>query len=341
LYTLSAGQALTRIYSDRLGSTRTTETIEQYGGGWTTRNYYPFGEEITSTGNDQYKFASTYRDSATGLDYALNRYYASGTARFLTPDPLGHGSAKPTSSISWNLYIYSRNDPANTADPSGLDNEVVNTVFAQGTVDMCFESGGATYYGLRVTTGATTDADGNTVFTRSVVNLDTTQQWGVGAAIPQPGPGDTVSQYTQYGSEIRVTAEVGRGYTQNYAPGRQFLFRGTGWTQLGAAAAKAYAPASLSTTNPYSFSYSAGTWTTTNGGTGQFAYGVGALFQNGQVTIDEGYFETNGNTATLLGISTTFDNAGMLTMSRRQVATGAGGNTSVEETQYFRCGTRP
>jgi len=93
LYTLSAGQAVTRIYSDRLGSTRATETIEQYGGGWTTRNYYPFGEEITSTSNNTYKFASTYRDSATGLDYAINRYYASGTGRFLTPaypyDPSG------------------------------------------------------------------------------------------------------------------------------------------------------------------------------------------------------------------------------------------------------------
>ena len=93
LYTLSAGQAVTRIYSDRLGSTRATETIEQFGGGWTTRNYYPFGEEIGSTANNEYKFASTYRDSTTGLDYAINRYYASGMGRFLTPaypyDPSG------------------------------------------------------------------------------------------------------------------------------------------------------------------------------------------------------------------------------------------------------------
>ena len=95
LYTLSAGQAVTRVFSDRLGSTRVTETIQPFGGGWTTRNYYPFGEEITSTSNDDYKFASTYRDSATGLDYAVNRYYASGMGRFDTADPLSGGKAQP------------------------------------------------------------------------------------------------------------------------------------------------------------------------------------------------------------------------------------------------------
>jgi RHS repeat-associated protein len=107
------------FYTDRLGSTRATETIEQYGGGWTTRNYYPFGEEIGSTANDQFKFASTYRDSATGLDYAVNRYYASGTARFLTPDPY-QASGGPAVPQNWNRYAYVHNDPINYLDPVGL-----------------------------------------------------------------------------------------------------------------------------------------------------------------------------------------------------------------------------
>jgi RHS repeat-associated protein len=129
LYTLSGDTAVTRIYSDRLGSTRATETIQQYGGGWTTRNYYPFGEEITSTASDQYKFASTYRDSATGLDYAINRYYASGTARFLTPDPY-QASGGPADPQSWNRYAYALNDPVNYKDPGGrlaLTAEYCNT----------------------------------------------------------------------------------------------------------------------------------------------------------------------------------------------------------------------
>jgi RHS repeat-associated protein len=55
--------------------------------GGTSSRYYPFGEEITSTANDRYKFAETFRDADSGLDYALNRYYASGIGRFLSPDP--------------------------------------------------------------------------------------------------------------------------------------------------------------------------------------------------------------------------------------------------------------
>jgi RHS repeat-associated protein len=124
LYTLSAGQAVTRIYSDRLGSTRATDTIEPFGGGWTTRNYYPFGEEVTAPqGGDQYKFASTYRDSATGLDYAVNRYYASGMGRFLTVDP--KGSARGRSPGTWNRYTYGGNDPISRADPLGLDSYLI------------------------------------------------------------------------------------------------------------------------------------------------------------------------------------------------------------------------
>ena len=125
LFTMSEGQMdprltrLTRVYNDRLGSTRAT-WVATYGGGSTTRNYYPFGEEIGSTSNDQYKFASTYRDSATGLDYAINRYYASGTGRFLTGDPES-SSMHLSAPISLNRYSYAFGDPVNYRDPGALD----------------------------------------------------------------------------------------------------------------------------------------------------------------------------------------------------------------------------
>jgi RHS repeat-associated protein len=106
-----------RVYTDRLGTVRAVNS--------TPRNYYPFGEEIgTPTANNTYKFASTYRDSATGLDYALNRYYASGTARFLTPDPAKR-SARLRKSGSWNRYTYGSNDPISRADPLGLDSYLI------------------------------------------------------------------------------------------------------------------------------------------------------------------------------------------------------------------------
>ena len=67
--------------------------------GW--RHYYPFGEEITSTTGDTYKFAQLYRDADTGLDYAMARYHSSTIARFLTPDPYG-GSMQPANPQSFN-----------------------------------------------------------------------------------------------------------------------------------------------------------------------------------------------------------------------------------------------
>ena len=84
--------------------------------------YFPYGEDRTSPPsppNDQVKFASYTRDSATGLDYADQRYYAASTGRFLTPDPSRRGTylARP---ISWNIYIYTASDPINANDPMGL-----------------------------------------------------------------------------------------------------------------------------------------------------------------------------------------------------------------------------
>ncbi len=47
--------------------------------------YWPYGQEKPgATTNSRDKFATYWRD-ATGLDYAMNRYYSGG--RFLTPDP--------------------------------------------------------------------------------------------------------------------------------------------------------------------------------------------------------------------------------------------------------------
>ncbi|MBV9267742.1 MAG: hypothetical protein JO061_16355 [Acidobacteriaceae bacterium] len=73
--------------------------------------------------NDQEKFATYTRDSATGLDYAYQRYYSSGIVRFMTQDPY---QATPTSKINpgdpatWNRYICSGGDPINHFDLLGI-----------------------------------------------------------------------------------------------------------------------------------------------------------------------------------------------------------------------------
>ena len=64
--------ALTPVAADRLGS---------------IGKFYPYGQEKPSaTANDTEKFTGYFRDSATGLDYADQRYHQAGVGRFMTPD---------------------------------------------------------------------------------------------------------------------------------------------------------------------------------------------------------------------------------------------------------------
>ena len=67
------------VIQDRLGSRRR--------GLWGI-SYYPYGEEEGSgEEDDREKFATYWRDSFTGFDYARQRYYVPRSGRFLTPDP--------------------------------------------------------------------------------------------------------------------------------------------------------------------------------------------------------------------------------------------------------------
>ena len=96
-YLVAAGQ-------DRLGS---------------VGKYYPYGEDRSGQqGTDTVRFATYTRDSATGNDYADQRYYSSALGRFMTLDPgwIGTTATRPA---SWNRYSYVEGDPANYNDPRG------------------------------------------------------------------------------------------------------------------------------------------------------------------------------------------------------------------------------
>jgi RHS repeat-associated protein len=81
---------------------------------------YPYGVEYSPpTANDREKYATYTRDSATGFDYAVNRYYSSQWGRFLSPDPSG-ASIAAGNPQSWNRYVYVTGDPVNHADLTGL-----------------------------------------------------------------------------------------------------------------------------------------------------------------------------------------------------------------------------
>jgi RHS repeat-associated protein len=107
----------------------TLSTSDQYFGGrrlavidplGSAGTYYPWGEDKGSTNpQDTWSFATYWRDSATGLDYADNRYYSNAYGRFMTPDPYRR-SAHPRNPQSWNRYAYALGDPVNRNDPKGL-----------------------------------------------------------------------------------------------------------------------------------------------------------------------------------------------------------------------------
>ena len=103
------------VTADRLGSVRKRE-------GGSGSKYYPWGEEQTATGGEMDKFATYYRDGATGLDYAQNRYYSSNFGRFLSADPYV-ASAGPANPQSWNRFAYVENDPVNWLDSTGLNKQ--------------------------------------------------------------------------------------------------------------------------------------------------------------------------------------------------------------------------
>ena|SRR5271165_586574 len=92
-------------------------------GGYQSASIY--GEDRSGQpGNDTVRFATYTRDSATGNDYADQRYYSSALGRFMTPDPYkawAKGATNPSNPQSWSRYPYTRGDPVNRVDPSGQD----------------------------------------------------------------------------------------------------------------------------------------------------------------------------------------------------------------------------
>ena len=136
---------------DHLGSPRVVTNAS--AGVVSRHDYMPFGEEVgsgvggrtTSMGFSvsdgvRQKFTSKERDTETGLDYFLARYYSSIQGRFTSPDEFTGGpgelyyfaddaSDNPTfyadllNPQSLNKYQYSYNNPQRYVDPDGHDPE--------------------------------------------------------------------------------------------------------------------------------------------------------------------------------------------------------------------------
>ncbi len=104
------------LVSDRLGAVRAWSSSPKAA----STRYLPFGEEVQNSGDSPRSFGGYERDTASGLDYAGQRYYASTQGRFISPDPFAK-SAHPSRPDSWNRYSFVNNDPINRVDPDGLN----------------------------------------------------------------------------------------------------------------------------------------------------------------------------------------------------------------------------
>jgi RHS repeat-associated protein len=79
-----------------------------------------FGSQIFNQGTTQnvYRYTGQQSDADSGLLYLRARYYEPTTGRFISQDTKMPDKKEP---ITFNLYVYCRNNPIRYTDPSGLD----------------------------------------------------------------------------------------------------------------------------------------------------------------------------------------------------------------------------
>jgi len=88
-----------------------------------------FGIETSTAGTTEnlYRYGSQQADSALGLYYLRARYYSQSIGRFGSLDSYQGDDEDPA---TFHKYLYSRGDPTNYGDPSGLDGDLISTLQA-------------------------------------------------------------------------------------------------------------------------------------------------------------------------------------------------------------------
>jgi RHS repeat-associated protein len=133
-------------FSDQVGSTRVIFRSDNQSVCFDS-DYTPFGTELPANGvtvtcPQNYKFTGYERDSESGLDYAVFRYYNPRLGRFMSPDPVLGIVGNPQ---SLNRYSFVLNNPCSLVDPFGLTtctfNISINNEARAATFDACCFAG--------------------------------------------------------------------------------------------------------------------------------------------------------------------------------------------------------
>jgi len=101
---------------------RSPTNVAFYSCYWSLTTYKFRGTEIACALRENTRCAfltAKERDSESGLDYFINRYYSSAHGRFSSVDPENAG-ANEDDPQSWNGYSYARSNPVLYTDPDGL-----------------------------------------------------------------------------------------------------------------------------------------------------------------------------------------------------------------------------
>jgi RHS repeat-associated protein len=110
------------VHKDHLGSTRLLTKVDKSYQPADAYDFLPFGES-TSSGSTTHKFTGKERDSESGLDFFIARYYSSQYGRYFIPDWAAAPTAVPYADFgdpqSLNLYTYVGNNPVTQFDVDG------------------------------------------------------------------------------------------------------------------------------------------------------------------------------------------------------------------------------
>jgi RHS repeat-associated protein len=101
-----------------LGNKPLNYSDDRVGSNVSGMQYFPYGQVQSGTAWPEAPTFGTYIQDESGLLYADQRYMYQNWGRFLTADP-SDKNISPTSSLSWNRYVYANGDPVNRNDPSG------------------------------------------------------------------------------------------------------------------------------------------------------------------------------------------------------------------------------